>query len=56
MLKLTCKTNKEDGFSLVEMLVVTVVFLAVIAISLQLIKLANFDVRTSKNINESYMN
>lgn len=48
--------RSNRGFSLIELLVATAVFLIVIAVGAQLIQLANFDSRTNANLNDVQQN
>jgi prepilin-type N-terminal cleavage/methylation domain-containing protein len=50
MAKKIVKKSDGGGFSLIELLVVAAVFLVVLGIAAQLIQLANFDVRTTRNL------
>ncbi|MFY9223494.1 MAG: hypothetical protein WAQ98_12545 [Blastocatellia bacterium] len=50
------KTFNIKGFSLVELLVTTVVFIIVVVLSGQLIRLANFDSQVNTNLNEVQQN
>ena len=45
-------STKDQGFSLIELLVATAVFLIVIAIAMSVIKLGQFDLNTNINVNE----
>ncbi len=44
--------QKRDGFSLIEMMVSMTVFLVIIGIAAGVVRLANFDLRTNRNISQ----